>query len=305
MTEATEVVARDRQLSAGNMLATASARLARAGIDTARLDAEVLLAHSCGTSRSRLLAALREPLPSVVEDRYEEALQRRLRREPVAYIVGRQEFWSLDIEVSRDVLIPRAETELLVDIGVGLLRGRTTARVADVGTGSGCVAIALARELPHVDLWATDNSPAAVTLARANARRLGVADRIRFSVGELLTPVVDGDPFDLICSNPPYVGTDGAEGLPPEIAFEPRQALFAGTDGLAVIRRLLVECHARLASNGCLLVEIGFGQAQAIRVLAGRAGFERVEIRDDYAGIPRVLVASAPPSSGRSNGRGQ
>ncbi len=272
-------------------LMTATALLQQAGIETARLDAEVLLAHTCGVSRSRVLAGLREPLPAAVAGTFAAVVARRARREPLAYIVEQQEFWSLAFEVSPDVLIPRPETELLVETAAAVLRDRPRPRVADVGTGSGCVAIALARELPNEQVWATDLSPAALAVARRNAQQHGVADRVRFAAGDLLAPITDAAPFDAICSNPPYVAVADAATLQPELCYEPSQALFAGNDGLGVIRRLLAEAPPLLARGGWLLVEIGCGQADTARQLAEATGFAEIEIREDYAGIPRLLAA--------------
>ncbi|MBI1815558.1 MAG: peptide chain release factor N(5)-glutamine methyltransferase [Deltaproteobacteria bacterium] len=280
--------------TAADVLAAATARLARAGIDTARLDAEVLLAHALGRSRTHLLAALRDTLPDGAAAAFEPLLARRIRREPVAYITGRQEFWSLDFVVGPDVLIPRPETELMVEIVARWLREHPTAhpRVADIGTGSGCIAVALAHEVPSAEVWASDLSPAALAVARVNAERLGVAARIRFVAGDLLAPLTDAAPFDLICSNPPYVAMDDSDALQPELGYEPATALFADGDGLAVIRQILLSAPALLTRSGALLIEIGCGQADTARALAAAAGFGRVEIRADYAGIPRVLVAS-------------
>jgi len=276
----------------GEALAVASETLRRADIDSARLDAEVLLAYVCGTSRSHLLAATRDPLALGVLAAFDVVVARRARREPIAYIVGRQEFWSLDFEVNRDVLIPRPETELLVETALSLSRRRRPARprIADVGTGSGCIAIALARELSAAALWASDVSPPALTVARRNALRLGVAPRIQFAEGDLLAPLQAEGPFDLICCNPPYVSE--SLSLQPELEYEPAQALFAGTDGLATIRRLLAEAPKLLRCGGSLLVEIGQGQADAVRALAAALGCFTVEVRDDYAAIPRLLVAT-------------
>jgi release factor glutamine methyltransferase len=274
----------------GEAIATATRRLQQMQIATARLDAEVLLAHVCATTRSRLLATVREPLPATAVIAFEAVLARRARREPIAYIVGHQEFWSIDFEVTPAVLIPRPETELLVETALRLLGAVARPRIADIGTGSGCIAIALARELSGAELWAVDLSPAALRLAQRNAERLGVAARVRFAVGDLVAPLAAGAPFDAICSNPPYVAVTDAVGLPPELRYEPSDALFAGTDGLAIVRRLLDAAPELLAPDGVLLVEIGFGQAAAVRQLAA-AVFASVEIRDDYAGIARLLIA--------------
>jgi len=290
MSPAVAIAPRDESIGAA--LIDAYARLANAGVGTPRLDAELLLAHACGWTRARLLAALREPVPSSAVGVFAAAIDRRLAREPLAYIVGRQEFWSLDFEVTPAVLIPRPETELLVECGLSWLASTSRLRIADVGTGSGCIAIALAREMKSASVWATDLSTEALAVARRNAQRLGVADRICFGAGDLLAPIADGAPFDLICSNPPYVASADAHSLEPELLHEPGFALFAGDDGLAVIRRLLVESPAYLALDGALVMEIGFGQAAAVRGLAQAAGFARVDVRGDYAGIPRVAVAS-------------
>jgi len=278
--------------TSGEALRAAAETLRRAGIDGARLDAEVLLAYVCGMNRSRLLTTTRDPLGLDALAVFDAAVARRARREPIAYILGRREFWSLDFEVNRDVLIPRPETELLVETAISLLRRRrlTRPRIADVGTGSGCIAIALARELPAAALWASDVAPPALAVARRNALRLGVASLIQFAEGDLLAPLQPEAPFDLICCNPPYVSS--AASLQPELAYEPTRALFAGADGMATIRRLIAEAPECLRRGGSLLVEIGQGQADAVRALAAASGFFRVDIRDDYAAIPRLLVAT-------------
>jgi len=285
------MIATETRGTGAEALGAAVERLAAAGCATARLDAEVLLAYACGATRSQMLARLRDPLPPATGARFEVAVARRAAREPVAHIVGRREFWSLDFEVDGNVLIPRPETELLVETAVALVRrrGLREPRLADVGTGSGCIAVALAAELPEARLWAGDVSAAALTVSCRNAQRLGVAPRIRFAAGDLLEPLRPGAPFDVICANPPYVCDEAS--LPPELAFEPAEALFAGADGLDVIRRLVAEAPGWLARGGALLIEIGQGQADAARALALAAGFAPVEIRDDYAAIPRLLVA--------------
>ncbi len=241
-------------------------------------------------------------------------IERRRRREPVAYLIGEQEFWSLPFTVTPDVLIPRPETEMLVS--AALEGGAPAAPVAsgrgdsmqqaprerrppallDIGTGSGCIAVALARELSDARITAVDCSLAALDVARTNATRHGVAERIIFLAGDLYEPLPDGATFDLIVSNPPYL----APGDPasPELAFEPRSALQAGADGLDVVRRLIAGAPARLVPGGRLLVEIGAGQADAVQALATAVGFQ-VRVEPDLAGIPRLLVAQ-----GRGTGRG-
>lgn len=272
-------------------LAAAIDALAAAGVEDPRLDAELLLVEATGRERAALVADPQAGVSAPAARAFGEMVRRRLRHEPVAYILGRKGFRRIELAVDRRVLVPRPETELLVETAVALVRrrGLREPRLADVGTGSGCIAVALAAELPEARLWAGDVSAAALTVSCRNAQRLGVAPRIRFAAGDLLEPLRPGAPFDVICSNPPYVCDEAS--LPPELAFEPAEALFAGADGLDVIRRLVAEAPGWLARGGALLIEIGQGQADAARALALAAGFAPVEIRDDYAAIPRLLVA--------------
>jgi release factor glutamine methyltransferase len=244
---------------------------------------------------------LGEALDDAGADRFAALVERRLRREPVAYLIGEQEFWSLSFAVTPDVLIPRPETELIVSTSLALwraalLRGQAPQKrrpptLLDIGTGSGCIAVALARELPDVTATAIDVSPAALVVTRANAERHGVADRITFVAGDLYDALPAAATFDLIVSNPPYL----APGDPasPELAFEPQSALLAGDDGLAVIRRLIAGAPPRLRAGGVLLVEIGQGQADAVVALAAAAGLT-ARVEPDLAGIPRLLVAQRP-----------
>jgi release factor glutamine methyltransferase len=238
---------------------------------------------------------------------FEALVARRERREPTGYIIGHREFWELDIEVDASVLVPRPETELLVEEALSRLspadgRGpdagpedRTgTARrphIADVGTGSGCIAIALARWLPAAVVTAIDASEAALAVARRNAVRHDVADRVRCLRGDLLEAA--GGPFDAVVSNPPYVPAPDIPGLQPEVRdHEPHAALAGGEDGLDLIRRLVPAAAAALRPRGWLLFEFGFGQERGVReIIAAEPRLELVEIRPDLAGIPRVLVA--------------
>jgi release factor glutamine methyltransferase len=249
-------------------------------VDTPRLDAEVLLGHVLGVERARLVLDAERPLSADEGAAFEALLRRREAREPVAYLVGTKGFRRLELAVDERVLVPRPETELLVEAALDLPRG---ARVADVGTGSGAVALALADERPDLVVVGTDASHDALAVARANASRLGLA--VTFLLGDLLGPV-DG-PLDAVLSNPPYVA-DG-DPLPPDIArHEPAAALFAGPDGLAVIRRLLPAAAARAPF---LAVEVGAGQADAVRTLALAVGYAHAEARRDLAGHERVVVA--------------
>jgi release factor glutamine methyltransferase len=274
-------------------LSSARRQLVAAGIDTgdAALDAEVLARHALGWDRAYYLARIRDPIPAVFDERFAPLLERRCHREPVAQIIGLREFWGLDFVVTRDVLTPRPETELLVETALARLAAREAPwAVADVGTGSGCVAVALARELACARLTATDLSANALEVARGNAARHGVADRISFHV----TRFLDGLParYDLIVSNPPYVPEPEMARLPPEVArYEPALALCGGPDGLDPARELVAAAAARLRPGGWLLMELGAGQAGAFTDLVTRhAGLSLVEIRPDLRGIPRVAV---------------
>jgi len=260
-------------------LDSAMIALRAAGVDTPRLDAEVLLAHVLGVDRAALVMDRERPVQGAAVRAYQDAVRRRaIAREPVAYITGTKGFRHLDLAVDPRVLIPRPETETLVEAAVAeLARG---ARVADVGTGSGAIALALADERPDLDVVATDVSEDALAVARANAARLGLA--VAFVRGDLL----DGaGRVDAVLSNPPYV-EDGAP-LAPEIdRHEPALALRAGPDGLAVVRRLVAAAAA--AGAAFLGVEVGAGQAADVQALARANGFARTAARRDLAGIERV-----------------
>ena len=255
--------------------------LGAAGVDTPRLDAEVLLAHALGVDRLELLVDRRATVQGPAVRVFQDAVRRRsVGREPVAYITGVKGFRHLDLHVDRRVLIPRPETETLVEAALGLPR---SARVVDVGTGSGAVALALKDERPDLAVTATDVSEDALAVARANAARLGLD--VHFLQADLLDGV---DELDAVVSNPPYV-EDGAE-LAPEIArHEPAHALYAGLDGLAVVRRLVAQAGERKAAF--LALEVGAGQALAVEELARAAGFARTERHADLAGIERVVAA--------------
>jgi len=280
--------------TAANRLRDSTVKLADAGIDSPRLNAEVLLATSYGCSRAALLTRLQEPVAANVDLRFANLLARRLSREPLQYIVGSTELWSLDFDVTPDVLIPRPETERLIELALSLVRSerdRTRSRtICDVGTGSGCIAIALAHELPAAQVTALDVSASALRIAAANAMRNDVADRIRFVASDLFA-AVDDQRFDIVVSNPPYVSTSELDSAQPELAYEPRAALDGGADGLDIIRRLLQAVPQYLASGGWALVEIGCDQADAVVAMTRGAGACAAEVWNDYAGLPRVLRA--------------
>lgn len=273
-------------------LAEARHALAAAGIpsDDAALDVEVLARHALGWDRTALVTRDHEPLPSGFDERFAALLARRAAREPVAQIVGHREFWGLDFEVTRAVLVPRPETELIVEQALEAARGRGSwRRIVDVGTGSGCLAVVLAVEFPAVRVTATDVSGAALSVARRNAVRHGVGDRIDFLRTDLLEGV--GAAADLIVSNPPYVPDGDAAALPREVRdYEPPGALFGGPDGLQVIRRLFASAADHLAADGLLIVEFGFGQEDGVRDLARTAGWREISVRRDLQDIPRVAV---------------
>jgi release factor glutamine methyltransferase len=262
-------------------LDSAVVALEAAGVDTPRLDAEVMLAHVLGVDRARLVIDRDRAVEGPAVRAFQDAVRRRsVGREPVAYITGTRGFRRLDLRVDPRVLIPRPETETLVDAAVDLPHG---ARVVDVGTGSGAVALALKDERPDLDVTATDTSADALAVARANAARLGL--EVQFVETDLLDGVVG--PVDAVVSNPPYV-EDGAP-LQPEIArHEPAAALYAGSDGLAVIRRLAERAAA--SPVRFVALEVGMGQAPAVAEVLRAAGFDDVTTRADLAGIDRVVV---------------
>lgn len=266
-------------------LQSATTAIAAAGCETPRLDAEVLLADVLGVDRAQLLSDRELSVAGPAVRAYQEAVRRRaFEREPVAYIVGRRGFRHIELDLDARALIPRPETELLVEVGLTLpLR----ARVLDVGTGSGAVALALASERPDLAVTGSDVSEDALALARANGERLGLD--VRWLHADLLDGV--GEEFDAVLSNPPYVAEGERAGLAPEILrHEPQQALFAGPDGLDAIRRLLAQLAMR-PEVGLAAIEVGARQADATCVLAREAGFAQVEARQDLAGVPRVVVA--------------
>lgn len=278
------------------VLAEGRQRLEAGGIEDAVLEAEVLLRAAMGgeepVSRAHLYQRLAEPLDVVSAGRFEAFLLRRLSHEPSAYITGHREFYGLDFIVSPDVLIPRPETELLVDTAAKAISGVTRRQpaVADIGTGSGAIAVALATRVPSAVVYATDASMAALAIARSNARRHGVESRIAFRHGDLLLPL--DSRVDVIAANLPYVTTDDWRGLSPELReHEPRLALDGGQDGLDLVRALLRQAPRYLRAGGVVCLEFGVGQRDAI-VEAARSAIPKAttNVIDDFAGIPRVLV---------------
>jgi release factor glutamine methyltransferase len=270
----------------GEALAAAGDALAAAGVDSPRLDAELLLAEATGRSRADLVASPERGVEPPAARAFGEMVRRRVRREPVAYILGRRGFRRIELGVDPRVLIPRPETELLVELALELAP-RT---VLDVGTGSGAVALAVADELPAAAVVATDTSLDALGVAKANADHLGLAQRVRFALGTL----PQGQSFDLVLANLPYVPEDELRGLEPEITeFEPSAALTPGPTGLEAIDGLLGELAIAPGPLPSVGLEVGAGQAATVAELMRRAGYERVETRRDLAGIERVVVGWA------------
>jgi release factor glutamine methyltransferase len=267
--------------------------LLSAHTDRPHVEAELLLAHLLHQPRAYLWAHPEATLTPQQAADYAACVQRRAAGEPLPYITGQIEFFGLMFTVTPDVLIPRPETETLVEAALAWLTAHSDAVAVDVGTGSGCIAVALAVHAPSLRLYATDISPAALQMARANAERHEVAERITFLEGDLLIPLPE--PVHLIVSNPPYVADDEWDALPLSVQQEPRLALLSGADGLDAIRRLLAQAQSRLVPGGLMLVEIGERQGVATQALA-RAAFTRadVSILPDLAGKDRVLEIIVP-----------
>jgi len=279
-------------------LRAAARRLRASGSRSPRLDAELLLATALGVERVTLLTHSGRVLTPIEERRFEGYLRRREAHEPIAYIRRRRAFRTLELEVTPDVLIPRPETETLVDVALEALavapaeHGEPLA--LDLGTGSGCIALALAAEDPFVRVTAVDVSEAAVELARHNAARLGLGDRLRILHSDLFAALPPEERFDLIVSNPPYIPASEYEALEPNVRdYEPRLALHGGADGLDVYRRLVPEALGRLRAGGTLALEVGAGQAAAVRALfAAAAGYGAPLERADLGGVARVVWAA-------------
>lgn len=259
---------------------------------TPRPDAEALLLHVSAARRADLIAHGARTVDSATRLRYAELVERRRNGDPVAYLTGHREFWSLDIRVSPATLIPRTETELLVERALALLPPDRAARVVELGTGSGAIALAIASERPRARIAATDVSSEALAIARANADRLGLR-HIEFRQGSWLEPLA-GERFDLIVSNPPYVALDDRHLLEGDLRFEPRHALVAGRDGLDAVRHIVLHASGHLEPDAVLLLEHGHDQGGAVCALLGESGYSHVTTHTDLAGLPRVTQARRP-----------
>jgi release factor glutamine methyltransferase len=284
------VAAVDGRAPVKDALGGAVDALTGAGVDSPRLDAELMLAEATGWPRERFATDPEESLPSGAAREFGQMVRRRLRREPVAYILGRKGFRGIELQVDSRVLIPRPETELLVELAVEL----APASVLDVGTGSGAVALAVADELPDAEVTATDTSAESLEVAQANAARLGLEDRVHFATGTL--PARGS--FDLLLANLPYVGEAEWLDLAPEIReHEPRTALVPGPEGDEAIRSLVARLAADPELAQVAALEVGAGQADAVKAVLEEAGFESVESRPDLAGIERVVIGHAPAAA--------
>ena len=285
------------------------AQLRAANVPSSTLAAELLLMHALGRDRTWLYTHPEAELDASVAQEYFALIARRAAGEPTQYLTGKQEFWGLEFEVTPAVLIPRPETEHVIEVALERLGARgikinmRTAepslplRIADVGTGSGCLAVALAHELPHAEIFATDISAAALEVARRNAARHCVASRIRFLEGDLLGPVPHSPgSFDLIVSNPPYVAQDDAAKLAREVReHEPHTALFGGPSGIEIYKHLTKQAGESLRSGGVLVLELGYDSAEHVRaILVKQGNWVNVSVTNDLAGIPRVLAAERP-----------
>jgi release factor glutamine methyltransferase len=281
-------------MTVAEAVARARERLLAAGVpaDQAPGDAEVLARHALGWDLTRYAVGRREAASPDFASAYEALIARRAAREPVSQIVGHREFWGLDFEVSRDVLTPRPETELLVQAVLDLYKPSSgkgdRPTIIDIGTGSGCIAVALAKELPDAHLIASDASLAALTIARRNAARHGVADRIAFLHSALIPPEND---VEVVVSNPPYIPRRERDRLPPEVCdYEPAQALFGGEDGLDIYRAMFQNLPGDLVQGGYLVVEVGYDQAAAVAALADPSMWTLERTYRDLQGIERVMT---------------
>jgi release factor glutamine methyltransferase len=283
-------------------------QLCEANVPSCTLAAELILLHVANRDRAWLYAHPEEILSAETNNRFFSLVRRRVNGEPTQHLTGKQEFWGLEFEITPDTLIPRPETEHLIEVALDRLALRelradrspritgNSLTLVDVGTGSGCIAVALAKELPDATVYATDISPAALTVARRNAARLGFADRIRFlesNLFEAFTPVR----FDLIVSNPPYIGRGTADTLAREVReHEPEVALYGGEEGYEFYAELVVQSHEFLKPGGLLVLELGHDSLPAVQPLLDSRHWTNLAVTDDLAGIPRVLAAQRLPS---------
>jgi len=282
----------------GALLDWTAKHLAQKGSESPRLDAEVLLAHAVGCKRIDLYGArFAEGATSEIRQRYRHLIRRRIEGCPVAYLVGKKEFYGLEFQVGPDVLIPRPDSEHLVIEALSVAKAIEAPRILDVGTGCGNLAVTLAKNLTAAKVTAIDKSAGALSIARGNAAHQGVAERIRFLEGNLFSPLNEFERFEIIVCNPPYIPTGEIKNLPPGVRdYEPAQALDGGLDGFEVFERLVDDARARLTEGGWLLVEIGAPQESVARSKIARfIDYDLAATTKDYSGHPRVLKARRRP----------
>ena len=265
--------------------------LKQKGVESPRLEAELLLAHARHCQRIRLYTDIDTELTDAERTQMRESVQRRAKREPLAYIVGTREFYGRTFEVGQGVLIPRPETETLVDVCLERIPKDQPRTVAEVGFGSGCIAITIARQRPNCTVYATDNSPRAMEIASRNVEKLEVAGRVNLLAGDVVQPLLEtGIQFDGLVSNPPYIREDERESLQPEVVqHEPAEALFSGKDGLDIVRRLVADAAKILKPGGFIALELDPAQCQTVAELLKSSGFSSTEIRRDLSGNERIV----------------
>ena len=283
-------------MTVGEALTAAAARFDKAGIETATLDAELLVRHVLGWDRAALLTRTLDPLDALATAEIFRLVEERAARRPLQHLTGSQAFWRHDFFVTGDVLIPRPETEILMEAALLAISRVQSPRVVDVGTGSGNIALSLAAERPDAEVHAIDISRAALRVARENARRLGLSHAVRFHEGDLLSAWSGHGPtFHLVASNPPYVAAHELAALAPEVRdHEPRQALVPPGTTLSMYERLAPAAARLLLPGGYLVVEVGAGQAEAVGDIVARAGLGVSRVIPDLQGIPRTIVARRP-----------
>ncbi|MBI5428757.1 MAG: peptide chain release factor N(5)-glutamine methyltransferase [Nitrospinae bacterium] len=281
--------------TSSKILAWSAERLMKAGVGSPRLEAEILLAHAIQARRQDIYLEPDRPITRMELGEHQSLLRRRMCREPISHILGRREFWSLEFLINSAVLAPRPETEVLVEKFLETCRrdSPARARILDIGTGSGNIAVAVARELPDCRVTAADVSPSALAVAEKNSKTHGVYDRIRFLQSDLFESLDPGERFDYILSNPPYIASEDLKVLMPDVKdYEPRLALDGGKDGLELYKRLVPEAARRLENGGSLVLEIGMDQALDVGCLIERDGnYDEPRVFQDYAGRDRVVLA--------------
>jgi len=277
---------------ASDALREAAVQLRQVGIDSPVVDAQLMMAKALNTSRVEVIMHPERELTDAESKAFNEMVEKRAARCPVAYITGVKEFYGIRLVVSEDVLVPRPETELLVDECASRIR-RKHCCIADIGTGSGAVALAIAAKLEHARIYATDSSQSALQVAATNIQNQNVADRVIIRDGNLAEPLLDLESqFDAVVSNPPYIPTRRIDLLEPEVRiYEPRQALDGGEDGLDAYRRLLPGAYTLLRNKGFVACEIGQGQSEEVSRIARESGFDQIDIVRDLASIERVVIA--------------